>query len=211
MRTESIASFGSKWCQLTNDPNILDIVYNCHIDFGDSLPVQNSFPREIVFSYKEALAIDVEIDKFLSKGFISESTSTPEDFISNIFVREKSSGGFRIILNLSSLNKFVNYEHFKMESLDFAISLISKDCFLASVDLKDAYYSISIAREHRRFLKFYWRGILYHFSRLPMGLACAPRFFTKLLKPVFSALRSFGFLSVIYIDDTLANWPKQVI
>ena len=34
------------------------------------------------------------------------------------------------------------------------------------------------------------------------GLACAPRLFTKLLKPVYSTLRSQGHLSVGYIDDS---------
>ena len=38
---------------------------------------------------------------------------------------------------------------------------------------------------------------------MPNGLACAPRIFTKLLKPVFSFLRSRGFLSVYYLDDSL--------
>ena len=37
---------------------------------------------------------------------------------------------------------------------------------------------------------------------MPNGLACAPRLFTKLLKPVYSSLRTQGLLSVGYIDDT---------
>ena len=36
-----------------------------------------------------------------------------------------------------------------------------------------------------------------------MGLTSSPRVFTKLLKPIFSRLRQYGFNSVIYIDDTL--------
>lgn len=36
-----------------------------------------------------------------------------------------------------------------------------------------------------------------------MGLASAPRVFTKIMKPVFSELRKFGHLNVIYIDDVL--------
>ena len=29
---------------------------------------------------------------------------------------------------------------------------------MASVDLKDAYYSIPVAAEHRKFLMFQWQG-----------------------------------------------------
>ena len=73
---------------------------------------------------------------------------------------------------------------------------------MASVDLKDAYYSVHVDIKYQKFLKFYWRGQLYQYTCLPNGLACAPRVFTKLSKPVYSTLRSQGHLSVGYIDDS---------
>ena len=77
-----------------------------------------------------------------------------------------------------------------------------KGCYMASVDLKDAYYTVPIAAEHQKFLKFLWRGCMYKFTCLPNGLACAPRVFTKLLKPLFATLRKLGHLCFGYIDDT---------
>ena len=38
-------------------------------------------------------------------------------FISSIFTISKKSGGFRPVVNLKALNKFVVYNHFKMEGL----------------------------------------------------------------------------------------------
>jgi hypothetical protein len=73
---------------------------------------------------------------------------------------------------------------------------------MASIDIKQAYYMVPIAREHRKFLKFWWRGTLFQFTVLPNGLACAPRLFTKLLKPVYSTLRNEGVHVVGYIDDS---------
>lgn len=69
------------------------------------------------------------------------------------------------------------------------------------IDIKDAYYTVSIATEHQKFLKFRWRDNLYQYTCLPNGLASAPRIFTKLLKPVFNILRQKGYLSSSYIDD----------
>ena len=69
-------------------------------------------------------------------------------------------------------------------------------------DLKDAYYSVPIHKVHQKYLKFEWQGQLYQFTCLPNGLACAPRLFTKLLKPAYSTLRKQGFQSVGYIDDS---------
>ena len=74
---------------------------------------------------------------------------------------------------------------------------------MTSIDLKDAYYSIPIAPDYRKYLKFIWKDELYAFNSFPMGLSSSPRIFTKLLKPFFSALRSqFGHTCLGYIDDS---------
>ena len=85
-----------------------------------------------------------------------------------------------------------------------AIRLMTPCCFMTSIDLKDAYYSVPIADEHQKYLKFLWRDQLYAFTCLPMGLTSSPRIFTKILKPVFATLRSkFGHSCLGYIDDSL--------
>ena len=72
---------------------------------------------------------------------------------------------------------------------------------MASLDLRDAYYSVPVSKEHRKYLKFRLRGCLYHYNCLPNGLSSAPRFFTKLLKPALSHMRSQNYVSSIYLDD----------
>ena len=51
-------------------------------------------------------------------------------------------------------------------------------------------------------LRFYWQGNRYQYTSLAIGLASAPRIFTKLLKPAFSTLRKRGRASVAYIDNS---------
>lgn len=46
---------------------------------------------------------------------------------------------------------------------------------------------------------------LYAFQCLPFGLASAPRVFTKILKVIFSHIRSIGIDSYFYIDDSLLH------
>ena len=67
-------------------------------------------------------------------------------------MRHKKDGTYRMILNLRSLNEFVDYQHFKMDNILTALKLMRPKCFMESVDLKDAYYSVSIASEDRTFL-----------------------------------------------------------
>ena len=70
------------------------------------------------------------------------------------------------------------------------------------MDLRDAYYSVPISEQDRKLLKFIWNGQLYRFRAMPNGLACAPRVFTKLLKPAFAMLAESGFECFPYIDDS---------
>ena len=48
--------------------------------------------------------------------------------------------------------------HFKMETLHNAINLVTKTCFFGSVDLSDAYYSISIVEPDRKYFSIFFKG-----------------------------------------------------
>jgi hypothetical protein len=72
---------------------------------------------------------------------------------------------------------------------------------MASIDLKHAYYTIPIAEEQRKFLKFVWNEQLCEFCVLPMGLTSSPRIFTKVKKPVLATLRQKGHINSGFIDD----------
>ena len=117
-------------------------------------------------------------------------------------MREKKDGSYRMILNLKDMNQLIQKTHFKMETLISAISLMKENCYFASLDLKDAYFSVNIRKEHRKFFRFRYKGTLYEFTSLPQGYKESPRIFTKLLKPILGFLRSQGHNLVAYIDDT---------
>ena len=162
-----------------------------------------SRPRpEIQFDSNEKDVIDSEITHLPKLGVIEPAVHSPGEYIPPIFVRKKKSGKYRMILKLKGLNKHIEKHHFKMDTLWSAVRLMTPNCFMALIDLKDAYYVVPIAEEHSKYLRFYWQGCLYQYTCLPNGLSSAPRCFTKLLKPVYSTSRQHGHLSVGYIDDS---------
>ena len=192
----------AQWKGLTSDPIILQYVAGVKIEFkGDILP-QQSARRPSLFNAKERTIVHSEIDKLITKGVIVPSSPEIGDFVSTIFLRPKKDGTHRTILNLKQFNEFVEYHHFKMDTLETAINMIKPGCYMASVDLKDAYYTVPIDPGHQKLLKFWFDGKYFQYTCLPNGLASAPRVFTKLLKAVYSALRSTGHLSSGYIDDS---------
>ena len=138
---------------------VLDMVHGQHIEF-DTAPFQNHpKPQPIYNDYKRGV-INSEIDKLLNEAVIACTEHKPREFVSAIFVRPKKDGAHWMILNLKDLNEHGQYHHFKIETLIDAIRLMTPNCFMASVDLKDAYYSILIAKEHQKYLKFEFEGSL---------------------------------------------------
>lgn len=80
--------------------------------------------------------------------------------------------------------------------------MIVPNVFMSSIDLQDAYFTFPMAKAHRKFLKFRWKSQLWQFVRLPMGISCAPRIFTKLIAPIFAFVRSKGGQCFPYLDDS---------
>ena len=198
-----IAHFSNKWSEITSDKFILNLVKNgIFIEF-DNFQAQSEIPRQYNFNVTEHQAILNEIQSLLNKGVIKKVSHCPGEFVSNIFVRPKRDGKFRMILNLCGLNENVVYHKFKMSTLQSALNLVTKDCYMATLDWKDAYYCVPIHKLHKKLLRFHFEGQLYEFQALPNGLASGPRLFTKLTKPFFSHLRKKGLLNSPYIDDCL--------
>ena len=80
--------------------------------------------------------------------------------------------------------------------------MVRKKCFMVSLDLTDAYYSVSVAIIDQKDLLFKYEGQLYKYVCLPNGLSSAPIMFTKLLKPVSSTLRKKEHQIMGYLDDS---------
>ena len=53
-----------------------------------------------------------------------------------------------------------------METLDTILKLVRPGCFMATVDLKDAYYSVAIRENTQQYLKLFFDGTLYKYLAL---------------------------------------------
>lgn len=188
------------WETLTSDPWILSTVQGYDIEFV-AVPYQRTLPRQIDFSPSECDIIDTELEKLMRKGVVCPVAIEAGDYFPNIFIRPKKDGTHRIILNLKRLNKSVTYRHFKMDTLKSVIALMTPNCYMASLDLKDAYYTVAVSEDSQKFLKFTWRNQAYGFTCIPNGLGPGPRVFTKIMKPIYARLRKLGHINAGFIDN----------
>ena len=195
--------FRHSWQAFSKDKFIHDVVRGKVLDF-DLFPVQCELPRPLTLSIADREALDNAMLTFIQQKVVEKcSPISDSGFYSNVFPTRKKDGTARVIFNLKELNDFVKHVHFKMSTIKEVLSLLQENCFFITIDFKDAYFSVRIQSEDRKWLRFMWKNQSFQFTCLPQGLTSAPRIFTKLLKPILSHLRKLGILIVCYIDDCI--------
>ena len=127
------------------------------VPFKDSPPPLSrtpvSFPTYRAGSPR-AQALRQEVEAMLAKGALEIARDPGPGFYSRLFLVEKASGGWRPVIDLSHLNDFVQLTSFKMERVASVLLSVREGDFLASLDLKDAYFQILIHRSSRKLLRF---------------------------------------------------------
>ena len=188
------------WQKKTKNNELLEKIEGAKICLN-RIPIK-IYRHNPPFTQAETKAIDAEISKLLKKGVIKSSSHEQGEFTSPIFMTIKNDGRYRLILNLKNLNGNIEHFHFKMHSLKEILKMVEKNCSMASLDIKDAYYSIPVDESSQKYLKFLWKERLYQSCVLPNGLSPCPGWFAKLLKPPLAELRKSKHDISAYINDT---------
>jgi hypothetical protein len=114
------------------------------------------------------------------------------------------TNGGRVVINCRPLNASVRPWPFHMMTLSSLLAAIRPGGYLAKVDLRAGYYHIRVAPSAFKYFAFVWRGAIYCFKRLCMGLSSAPAGFSWLTGELNEWLRAAGFRAcIVYIDDFL--------
>lgn len=145
--------------------------------------------------------LELEVQSLLEKEAIEEVTDRSQGFYNRLFLVEKSSGGWRPVLDVSKLNKFVILTKFSMEDTQSVLASIHRDDWMISVDMRDAYFHIPIHPTSRKYLRFVFDGRVFQFRALCFGLSTAPQVFTRTLAPVARWAHLADIRMLLYLDD----------
>ena len=184
------------------NPEVLQYVEGVNLPFVAN-PKQNREPKSLKFSKIESCLISGEVQEMLDKKAIEVVKPVQDQFVGQIFLRAKQDVGHRLLFNMKELNQFLEYLHFKMETMKDLINMLKPGDYMAKIDLKDAYFSVPMSPNSKKCMRFQWKDVLYQFRVMAFGLGPAPRIFTKLLKPVIALLRRLGMRLMIFLDDLI--------
>ena len=122
--------FAKNWRKLTSDKYILDIVTNgLRLDFKE-IPKNRQYQFRTLKNDKLDIA-EAEVNKLLNKQVICESKREENDYLSNVFTRNRKDGGKRMILNIKQFNTHITYHYLKMESINQVIGMVRPNVYMA--------------------------------------------------------------------------------
>ena len=134
------------WKHLTSDIEILQTVSGLPLELTDEL-VQTHLHH---CSQQYQSVIGDEIEKLLQKNVITTCDHEEGEIIPLIVLKKKIDGSFRLILNLKSLNKNIEKQHFKMETITSILKLVTPNMYFSNIDLKDACSTRPILEEDQK-------------------------------------------------------------
>ena len=126
-------------------------------------------------------------------------------FYNRLFLVPKPNNWWRPVLDLSTLNTFLNTDSFKMETPETIRTSLQAEEWVTSIDFKDAYFHIPIHSQSRKYMHFHLQGRSYQFKALPFGLSTAPMEFTVVSKEVKLMALQKGIRIHQYLDDWLVR------
>ncbi len=122
-----------RWRQLTNDKWVLEIVKGYRLELKYD-PWQTYRPKPLRLDSNSQSQLDQALQEFLRVGIIEPCNFDEDGFYSTLFPIAKRDKSARIIFDLSELNLFMEYDHFKMDTVKQAIELVTPGCYFASID-----------------------------------------------------------------------------
>ena len=167
-------------------------------------PVPIPMPSYNPLSTKGVALEEVTLD-LVSKGAVELAPLPSPGFYSRLFVVWKTSGSWRPVIDLSTLNRFVDVSHFQMETIQSVLLSVRQGDWMASIDLRDSYLQVPVHPESRPFLRFVSTGHVYQSKALCFGLSTAPQVFSRVMAPVSAILHSMGIRMRRYLDDWLVQ------
>lgn len=76
-----------------------------------------------------------------------------------------------------------------MLTVQHIVQSVRQGDWMATIDLKDAFFHVSVQLQHRKFLRFAFEDRVWEFSVLAFGLVLSPWAFSAVIQEAMAPLR----------------------
>lgn len=139
-----------------------------------------------------------QAEAWLDKQIIEKITTPP--FVNNLVMVAKPDGSTRVCVDCTPANKVTEDFDWPLPRLQDIRYRTRGMSWFARLDLKDAFFRISVPTRYRSLTAFMVGNQAYRFKRMPFGLKTAPSTFQRFMD---WGLAEFREIAEWYIDDVL--------
>lgn len=177
-------------------PTVPNTSYLMKLNLMDHKPF-NCPPRRI--SYAEKQELQKVIDDYKAKGIIRSSES---EYASPIVLVRKKTGEIRLCVDYRRLNKITAKQNYPIPLIDDLLERLSKKNYFTKLDLKDAFFHVSMHDDSIKYTAFTTPLGQFEFLKMPFGLTNSPQIFQRFINKIFEDLINNGKI-IIYLDDLM--------
>ena len=202
-------NFGEKWEILGSSPKIVTTLregYTLPFRFRPKVTRSPTVISNYQNPSKQAHLLEA-LYQLVNKNAVEPvANQNSLGFYNRLFLVPKPNNRWRPVLDLSTLNTFLNTESFKMETPETIRTSLQSGEWVHRLQRHILPYTNSQSvQEVRAFSYFHIQGQSYHFKALPFSLSTAPMEFTVVAKEVKLMALQRGIRIHQYLDDWLVR------
>ena len=198
-----LQNYFSFWQSITSDPYVLQCIKGAKLPFVHIPPCQPGEPPQFRMSKAQCTFVENELKKLQNNGSIRKLKKPYKNgWFSPIFlVPKKLNNDWRLILDCSELNVYLKYKKIRLDHIESALNLVTENCWLGSVDIRQCFNHVPICEDHWQYLMFSWNKEIWCYTCCPNGLTNAPYKVTRITRALLKTLREKCVELICYIDD----------
>ena len=165
-----LQQFWEKWEALGSSPKVVTMLregYTLPFRFRPNLTRSPVVISNYVNPQRQSHLLEA-LNQLTNKNVVEPvANQNSLGFYNRLFLVPKPNNRWRPILDLSTLNTFLNTELFKMETPETIRTSLQVGEWVTSIDFKDAYFHIPFHSQSRKYMCFHIQGQSYQFKALP--------------------------------------------
>lgn len=149
-----------------------------------------------------------QVQNLLKAGIIEESDSP---FSSAYLLVKKKSGEYRLCIDFRRLNSITKKLVYPLPNIEECVDTLAGKNYFSLLDFSMGFHQLPMDKNSREYTAFKTEDGLFHFKRMPFGLANAPSSFQRMINATLMGLR--GVNLQIFIDDICIasdTWPEHL-
>lgn len=149
-------------------------------------------------SPQELQHLSTQAQQWREKGVVEQCRPLP--WVNNIVFAAKKNGGIRVCLDCTPANRVTEEFRWPLPRLQDVRHRLHGYRWFTRLDLRDAFFRITVPNEYRDLLAFRVQDRTYRFVKMPFGVTDGPAVFQRFMD---NTLAAHFYYCVWYIDDVL--------